>query len=156
MHLPLASFWPRLRKLNNKHLLLSAAELGDDPPRQEILKSGRNLVSPLHGADEGWFAKRQTTAHNISSSIKPLSSRQGLDEVAYARGWHDCCAHPFYGRIGQRETDTGKASQRRGSAAKQLFASRAGALAFRVSPLQRPFWARLSGRADKKDPCHGQ
>jgi len=43
-----------------------------------------------------------------------------------------------------------------GSAAKLLVASRAGALAFRVSPLQCPFWARLSGRADKKDPCHGQ
>ena len=43
-----------------------------------------------------------------------------------------------------------------GSTAKLLFASSAGALAFRVSPLQCPFWARLSGRADKKDPGHGQ
>ena len=48
----------------------------------EILKSGGKLVLTPYAADEGWFAKSEITAHNISSSTNPLSSRQGLDEVA--------------------------------------------------------------------------
>jgi NADPH:quinone reductase len=48
----------------------------------EILKSGGSLVSTLHAANERWFAERRTTAHNIASSANPLSSPQGLNEVA--------------------------------------------------------------------------
>jgi D-arabinose 1-dehydrogenase-like Zn-dependent alcohol dehydrogenase len=48
----------------------------------EILKSGGSLVSTLYAADEGWFAERQITAHNIASSANHLSSPQGLTEVA--------------------------------------------------------------------------
>jgi NADPH:quinone reductase-like Zn-dependent oxidoreductase len=33
------------------------------------------------GADEGWFAKRQITAHNHSSSANPLISPEGLTAV---------------------------------------------------------------------------
>jgi NADPH:quinone reductase-like Zn-dependent oxidoreductase len=56
----------------------SAAIRGD----AEILKPGGRLVSTLHAADEGWFAQRHITAHNISSTTNPLSSPQGLSEVA--------------------------------------------------------------------------
>ena len=48
----------------------------------EILKSGGRLVSAIYAADEGWFAERQVKAHNIGSSTNPLSSAQGLNEVA--------------------------------------------------------------------------
>ena len=48
----------------------------------EILKSGGKLVSTIYAADENWFAQRQITAHNISSSTNPLSSPQGLSAVA--------------------------------------------------------------------------
>ena len=48
----------------------------------EILKPGGRLVSTIFAADEGWFAKRQITAHNISSTASPLSSPQGLNELA--------------------------------------------------------------------------
>jgi NADPH:quinone reductase-like Zn-dependent oxidoreductase len=48
----------------------------------EILKPGGSLVSTLHAADEGWFAKRHIRAHNISSTTNPLSSPQGLRAVA--------------------------------------------------------------------------
>jgi len=47
----------------------------------EILKPGGSLVSTLHAANEGWFAKRHITAHNISSTTNPLSSPQGLSDV---------------------------------------------------------------------------
>lgn len=56
----------------------SAAIRGD----ADILKPGGSLVSTLHAADEGWFAKRHITAHNISSTTNPLSSPQGLSDVA--------------------------------------------------------------------------
>src|SRR6476620_33310 len=49
----------------------------------EILKSGGRLVSTIYAADEGWFAERQITAYNIASSTNPLSSTQGLNEVAH-------------------------------------------------------------------------
>ena len=48
----------------------------------EILKSGGSLVSTIYAADEGWFAERKITAHNIASNSNPLSSPQGLNEVA--------------------------------------------------------------------------
>ena len=48
----------------------------------EILKPGGSLVSTLYAADEAWFAERQVTAQNISSITNPLSSPQGLNEVA--------------------------------------------------------------------------
>jgi D-arabinose 1-dehydrogenase-like Zn-dependent alcohol dehydrogenase len=48
----------------------------------EILESGGSLVSTIYAADEGWFAERKITVHNISSSTNPFSSRQGLTEVA--------------------------------------------------------------------------
>ncbi len=49
----------------------------------EILKSGGRLVSTIYAVDEGWFAHRQITAHNIASSTNPLSSPRGLSEVAH-------------------------------------------------------------------------
>jgi hypothetical protein len=57
---------------------------GKDPIRREaeILKSGGSLVSTLYAADEGWFAERHITAHNIASNQNPLSSPQGLNELA--------------------------------------------------------------------------
>ena len=48
----------------------------------EILKSGGSLVSTIYAADEGWFAERQITAHNIAGSTNPLASPQGLNQVA--------------------------------------------------------------------------
>jgi NADPH:quinone reductase len=58
---------------------------GSDAIRRdaEILKSGGSLVSTIYAADEAWFAERQITAHNIASSANPLSSPQGLNEVAH-------------------------------------------------------------------------
>jgi NADPH:quinone reductase-like Zn-dependent oxidoreductase len=58
---------------------------GSDAIRRdaELLKSGGRLVSTIYAADEGWFAERQITAHNIASSANRLSSRQGLNEVAH-------------------------------------------------------------------------
>jgi NADPH2:quinone reductase len=57
---------------------------GSDAIRSDadILKPGGSLVSTLHAADEDWFAKRHITAHNISSTTNPLSSPQGLSDVA--------------------------------------------------------------------------
>ena len=55
---------------------------GRDPPRPAMLKPGGSLVSTLYAADEAWFAERQVTAQNISSITNPLSSPQGLNEVA--------------------------------------------------------------------------
>jgi NADPH2:quinone reductase len=49
----------------------------------EILKSGGSLVSTIYAAHEGWFAERQITAHNFASSANPLSSPEGLNEVAH-------------------------------------------------------------------------
>ena len=48
----------------------------------EILRPGGSLVSTLYAANEAWFAERKITAHNISSATNPLSSPQGLTEVA--------------------------------------------------------------------------
>jgi NADPH:quinone reductase-like Zn-dependent oxidoreductase len=48
----------------------------------ELLKPGGSLVSTLYAADERWFAERRITAHNIASNSNPLSSPQGLKEVA--------------------------------------------------------------------------
>lgn len=48
----------------------------------EILKAGGDLVSTLYAADEQWFAERKITAHNIASNKNPLSSPQGLNELA--------------------------------------------------------------------------
>jgi D-arabinose 1-dehydrogenase-like Zn-dependent alcohol dehydrogenase len=49
----------------------------------EIIKSGGSLVSTLYAADEQWFADRQITAHNIASNKNPLSSPQGLSDLAH-------------------------------------------------------------------------
>ena len=48
----------------------------------DMLKTGGSLVSTLYAADEEWFAARKLTAHNVASISSPLSSRQGLNEVA--------------------------------------------------------------------------
>ena len=48
----------------------------------EVLKSGGALVSTQYAADESWFAERRITATNISSSTNPLSTRQGLAQLA--------------------------------------------------------------------------
>jgi NADPH:quinone reductase len=48
----------------------------------ELLKPGGNLVSTIYAADEPWFAEGKITAHNISSTSNPLSSTQGLNQVA--------------------------------------------------------------------------
>jgi NADPH:quinone reductase-like Zn-dependent oxidoreductase len=48
----------------------------------EIIKSGGSLVSTLYAADEGWFGDHKITAHNIASNMNPLSSPQGLSEIA--------------------------------------------------------------------------
>jgi NADPH:quinone reductase-like Zn-dependent oxidoreductase len=58
---------------------------GSDAIRRdaEILKAGGSLVSTIYAADEGWFAERQITAHNIASSANPLSSPEGLNQVAH-------------------------------------------------------------------------
>ena len=48
----------------------------------EILKSGGSPVSTIYAADEGWFAERKITTHNIASISNPLSSPRGLKEVA--------------------------------------------------------------------------
>jgi NADPH:quinone reductase len=56
---------------------------GSDAIRRdaEILKPRGSLVSTINAADEGWFAERQITAHNIMGTANPLSSRQGLSEI---------------------------------------------------------------------------
>ncbi len=48
----------------------------------EILKPGGSLVSTIFAADEKWFAERQIKAHNLAGNTNPLSSPQGLSEVA--------------------------------------------------------------------------
>jgi NADPH:quinone reductase len=48
----------------------------------EIIRPGGSLVSTIFAADEGWFAARQITAHNHSSSANPLISPEGLATVA--------------------------------------------------------------------------
>jgi NADPH:quinone reductase len=47
----------------------------------EVIRPGGRLVSTIFAADEGWFAKRQITAHNHSSSANPLISPEGLTAV---------------------------------------------------------------------------
>ena len=47
----------------------------------EVIRPGGRLVSTIFAADEGWFAKRQITAHNHSSRANPLISPQGLTAV---------------------------------------------------------------------------
>jgi NADPH:quinone reductase len=47
----------------------------------EVIRPGGRLVSTIFAADEGWFAKRQITAHNHASSANPLISPQGLTAV---------------------------------------------------------------------------
>ena len=49
----------------------------------EILKSGGSLVSTIYAADEKWFAERKITAQNVAGNTNPLSSPQGLNEVAH-------------------------------------------------------------------------
>jgi NADPH:quinone reductase len=48
----------------------------------EILKRGGSLVSAIYAADEGWFAERKITAHNIAGLSNPFSTPQGLNQVA--------------------------------------------------------------------------
>ena len=48
----------------------------------EVIRPGGHLVSTIFAADEAWFADRQITAHNHSSSANPLISPQGLTTVA--------------------------------------------------------------------------
>jgi NADPH:quinone reductase len=57
---------------------------GSDAIRRnaEILKSGGSLVSTIQAADEGWFAGRKITAHNVGPNLNPSTSPQGLNQVA--------------------------------------------------------------------------
>jgi NADPH:quinone reductase len=57
---------------------------GSDAIRRdaEILKPGGSLVSTRYAADKQWFAQRQITTFNIATLTNPLSSPQGLTEVA--------------------------------------------------------------------------
>ena len=57
---------------------------GSDAIRRdaEILKRGGRLVSTVHAANEGWFAERQITAHNLSPSANPSLTADGLREIA--------------------------------------------------------------------------
>ncbi|MGC1684110.1 MAG: zinc-binding dehydrogenase, partial [Candidatus Acidiferrales bacterium] len=48
----------------------------------EILKPAGSLVSTIFAADEKWFAERQIKAHNLAGNTNPMSSPQGLNEVA--------------------------------------------------------------------------
>jgi NADPH:quinone reductase-like Zn-dependent oxidoreductase len=48
----------------------------------ELLKPAGSLVSTRYAADEGWFAEHHITAYNISSLKNPLSSPQGLNDLA--------------------------------------------------------------------------
>lgn len=52
----------------------------------EILKAGGSLVSTIYAADEKWFAERKITAHNISSTNNPLSTTDGLNQIARMLG----------------------------------------------------------------------
>jgi D-arabinose 1-dehydrogenase-like Zn-dependent alcohol dehydrogenase len=49
----------------------------------EVLKPGGALVSTQYAAHESWFAERRITATNISSITNPLSSPQGLEQLAH-------------------------------------------------------------------------
>jgi NADPH:quinone reductase-like Zn-dependent oxidoreductase len=57
---------------------------GPDAIRRDadILKPEGSLVSTIYAADEAWFAGRRIKAHNIASISNPLSSPQGLNEIA--------------------------------------------------------------------------
>jgi NADPH:quinone reductase-like Zn-dependent oxidoreductase len=57
---------------------------GPDQIRRDVglLRAGGRLVSAVHAADEAWFGERQITAHNVSGPVNPMSSRQGLDQIA--------------------------------------------------------------------------
>jgi len=46
------------------------------------IRAGPSNFSTIYAADEGWFAERKMTTHNIASISNPLSSPQGLKEVA--------------------------------------------------------------------------
>jgi NADPH:quinone reductase-like Zn-dependent oxidoreductase len=48
----------------------------------DVLRPGGSLVSTLYAADERWFAERRIRAHNVASNSNPLSSPQGLEEIA--------------------------------------------------------------------------
>ncbi|HEY4742525.1 MAG TPA: NADP-dependent oxidoreductase [Candidatus Acidoferrales bacterium] len=48
----------------------------------EFLKVGGSLVSTIYAADEAWFAERKIKAHNLVGNTNPLSSPQGLNDVA--------------------------------------------------------------------------
>ena len=61
----------------------------------EILKSGGSLVSTIHAADEGWFAGRKITAHNIAAKLESLVIAARVEpRCAHARGRHDHRARP--------------------------------------------------------------
>ncbi len=47
-----------------------------------LLAPGGKLVSTNHAADEAWFARSGLTAHNLSLSDTPQSSRESLEELA--------------------------------------------------------------------------
>jgi NADPH:quinone reductase len=49
----------------------------------DILKRSGRLVSTIFAADEKWFAERQITAYNHTSSQNPLMSPHGLSELAH-------------------------------------------------------------------------
>jgi NADPH:quinone reductase-like Zn-dependent oxidoreductase len=57
---------------------------GPDAIRRDagMLKARGRLVSTVYAADEDWFAERNIAAYNIASISSPMSSRQGLTEVA--------------------------------------------------------------------------
>ena len=48
----------------------------------EVLKPGGRLVSTRYAADEKWFAEHGVTAFNVASTTNPVSSPEGLSEVA--------------------------------------------------------------------------
>lgn len=48
----------------------------------EFLKAGGSLVSTIYAADETWFAERKIKAHNLVGNTNPLSSPEGLNDVA--------------------------------------------------------------------------
>lgn len=74
----------QMARARGAHVVATVRGDGSNAIRRdaEILNSGGSLVSTLYAADVGWFAGRRITAHNIASSANPLSSPQGLNEVA--------------------------------------------------------------------------
>jgi NADPH:quinone reductase len=72
----------RAARLDGVDAVLDLVSSADAIKRDaEVIRPGGRLVSTIFAADEGWFAKRQITAHNHSSRANPLISPQGLATV---------------------------------------------------------------------------